>query len=69
LATATASVDPTEARNEFIGTAGMVAIGGHQMMVALDRRCHNPIFGEAAVDRDELSVLWIGRRRLVFTDR
>jgi hypothetical protein len=38
-------------------------------MVALDRRCHNPIFGEAAVDRDELSVLWIGRRRLVFTDR
>jgi hypothetical protein len=63
------SDDPTEARNKFIETAAMVAIGEDQMIVALDCRCHDPSFGEATVDRDALSVPWIGRRRLVFTDR
>jgi hypothetical protein len=61
------SIRPT--RNKFIETAAVVAIGEGRMTVVLDRRYHNPIFGEAAVDRDALSVPWIGRLRPVFTDR
>jgi hypothetical protein len=38
-------------------------------MVALYRRCHDPILREATLDRDSRSILWIGRRSPVFTAR
>ncbi len=50
-------------------TAGTVAIGEDRLMVALDRRCHNAILREAALDRDPPPIPWIGRQRLVFTYR
>jgi hypothetical protein len=52
----TASVDPTEARNRFIETAVTLAIGEDRLSVAIDRRCHKPIFQKAALDRDPLPI-------------
>jgi hypothetical protein len=60
---------PKQLYRRFIETAGTVAIGEDQLTVTLDRRCHNPILREAALDRDPLPIPWIGRRRLVFTYR
>jgi hypothetical protein len=60
---------PKQLYRRFIETAGMVEIGEDRLKVTLDRRCHNPILREAALDRDPLPIPWIGRRRLVFTYR
>jgi hypothetical protein len=60
---------PKQLYRRFIETAGTVAIGEDRLTVTLDRRCHNPIVREAALDRDPLPIPWIGRRRLVFTCR
>jgi hypothetical protein len=58
---ADASVDPTDARNKFIETGATVVIGEDRLTVTLDRRCHNPILREAALDRDPQPIPWIGR--------
>jgi len=60
---------PKQLYRRFIETAGMVEIGEDRLTVTLDRRCHNPILREAALDRDPLPIPWIGRRRLMFTYR
>jgi hypothetical protein len=60
---------PKQLYRRFIETAGAVAIGEDRLTVTLDRRCHNPIVREAALDRDPRPIAWIGHRRLVFTCR
>ena len=60
---------PKQLYRRFIETAGTVAIGEDRLTVTLDRRCHNPILREAALDRDRSPIPWIGHRRLVFTYR
>jgi len=60
---------PKQLYRRFIETAGTVEIGEDRLTVALDRRCHNPIVREAALDRDPLPIPWIGRLRSVFTYR
>ena len=60
---------PKQLYRRFIETAGTVEIGEERLTVTLDRRCHNPIVREAALDGDSLPIPWIGRRRLVFTYR
>ena len=37
--------------------------------VTFDRRSHNPILREAALDREPVPIPWLGRRRLAFTFR
>ena len=60
---------PKQLYRRFIETAGTIAIGEDRLTVTLDRRCHNPILREAALERDPLPIPWIGGRRLVFTYR
>jgi hypothetical protein len=60
---------PKQLYRRFIETAGTVTLGEDRLTVILDRRSHNPILREAALDRDPLPIPWIGRRRLVFTYR
>jgi len=60
---------PKQLYRWFIETVGTVTIGDDRLMVALDRRCHNPILREAALDRDPLPIPWIGQRKLMFTYR
>src|SRR4029450_1941544 len=58
---------PKQLYRRFIETAGTVMIGEDRLTVTLDRRSHNPILREAALDRDSRPIPWIGRRRLTFT--
>jgi hypothetical protein len=60
---------PKQLYRRFIETAGTVEVGEDRLTVTLDRRCHNPILREAALDHDPGPIPWIGRRRLVFTYR
>ncbi len=43
---------PKQLYRRFIETAGTVTIEDDRLTVALDRRCHNPILREAALDRE-----------------
>jgi hypothetical protein len=60
---------PKQLYRRFIETAGTVEIGDDRLTVTLDRRSHNPILREAALDRDPLPIPWIGRRSLMFIYR
>jgi hypothetical protein len=52
-----------------VETAGTVIIQPDRLTIAFDRRTHNPIVREAALDRDSRPVPWLGQRRLLFTYR
>jgi hypothetical protein len=60
---------PKQLDRRFIETAGTVTIEEDRLAITLDRRCHNPILREAALDRDPMPIPWIGGRKLVFTYR
>ena len=51
----------------FIETAGAVTIHPDRLIVRFDRRCHNPILREAALDRDPTPIPWLGQRKIEFT--
>ena len=61
--------DPKQLYRRFVETAGTVIVQPDRLTVAFDRRSHNPILREAALDRDSLPVPWLGQRKLVFTYR
>ena len=60
---------PKQLYRRFIETAGTVTIEEDRLAITLDRRCHNPILREAALDRDPMPIPWIGGLKLVFTYR
>jgi hypothetical protein len=60
---------PKQLYRRFVETGGTVQIEGDRIRVALERRSHNPILREAALDREPIAVPWLGGRRLVFAFR
>ena len=50
----------------FVETGGMVEVQGEEVVVALDRRSHNPILREAALDRAAPAIPWLAGRRIKF---
>jgi hypothetical protein len=61
--------DPKQLYRRFVETAGTVIVQPDRLTVALDRRTHNPILREAALDRDAFPGPWLGQRKVVFTYR
>ena len=61
--------DPKQLYRRFVETAGTVTVQPDRLIIALDRRRHNPIMREAALDRDSPPIPWLDQRRLVFTYR
>jgi hypothetical protein len=57
---------PKQLYRRFVETGGTVEVGENQIVVALDRRSHNPILREAALDRDTPAIPWLGNRRSQF---
>jgi hypothetical protein len=57
---------PKQLYRRFIETAGVVEVGAEQITVRFDKRCHNPILREAALDRDCPPINWIGNLPIVF---
>jgi hypothetical protein len=57
---------PKQLYRRFVETAGLVEVEEGRVVVRLDRRSHNPVLREAALDREHLPVPWLGDRYISF---
>ena len=57
---------PKQLYRLFVETAGTVKVEDEEIIVRLDRRSHNPIVREAALDREAAPIPWLGDRRIRF---
>jgi hypothetical protein len=53
----------------FVETGGVVKTTTDTLIVHFDKRSHNPILREAALDRESQPIPWLGGRRLQFIFR
>jgi hypothetical protein len=58
---------PKDLYRKFVETGGTVTVLEDRVEVRLDRRSHNPILREAALDRDRVPIPWLGNRSVQFT--
>jgi hypothetical protein len=58
---------PKQLYRKFVETGGVIEVAANQtLLVNFDRRSHNPILREAALDRDGPTVPWLGGYRVQF---
>ncbi len=57
---------PKQLYRRFVEAAGRVEVLEDRVVVTLDRRSHNPILREAALDADSPPVPWLGGRTVRF---
>jgi hypothetical protein len=58
---------PKDLYRKFVETAGSLRLTAEGVTVHFDRRAHNPILREAALDQLCPPIPWLGNRRLAFT--
>ena len=51
---------------KFVETGGVVEIQPEQIVVHFDKRCHNPILREAALDQPRQAIPWLRNLPVVF---
>lgn len=61
-----ATSKPKQVFQRFVATGGVVEIQSDRIVVRFDKRAHNPILREAALDRECPPVPWLGGLRVVF---
>ena len=57
---------PKQLYRRFVETAGTVRTTTDRVIVRFDKRSHNPILREAALERDSIPIPWLGDRRIEF---
>jgi hypothetical protein len=57
---------PKQLYRLFVATQGFIRTTPDELIVRFERRSHNPILREAALDRERLPIPWLGGRRLRF---
>jgi len=57
---------PKQLFQRFVATGGVVQIQDERIVVRFDKRAHNPILREAALDRECPPVPWLGGLRVTF---
>jgi hypothetical protein len=57
---------PKQLYRKFVETSGMIEITSDRVVVHFDKRSHNPVLREAALDKEKLPVPWLGSRPVVF---
>jgi hypothetical protein len=57
---------PKPLYRRFVETGGVVEVQAERLVVHFDKRCHNPILREAALDRDSPSIPWLRNFSLTF---
>ena len=57
---------PKQLYRRFVETGGVIKITDDKTIVQFDKRSHNPILREAALDREPVRIPWLGNRRLEF---
>jgi transposase len=61
-----ASMEPKHLYRKFVETGGHLRVAGEEIVVSLDRRSHNPILAQAALDADPRPIPWLGGKHLRF---
>jgi hypothetical protein len=61
-----AKATPKQWYRRFVETGGVVVVEEDRLVVHLDRRSHNPILREAALDRDAPAIPWLQNRAINF---
>jgi hypothetical protein len=61
-----ATAAPKQLFRRFVETAGLVEVEEGRVVVRFDRRSHNPILREAALDRQPRPIPWLGNRLISF---
>jgi transposase len=59
-------MEPKQLYRKFVETGGHITVRGDELVVSLDRRSHNPILAQAALDRDPRPIPWLDGKRLRF---
>src|SRR5208283_557155 len=57
---------PKQLYRRFVETGGVIKITDDAIIVQFDKRSHNPILREAALDPEPVPIPWLGNRRLEF---
>ena len=57
---------PKQLYRKFVETAGTVEIQKRRLIVHFEKRCHNPLLREAALDQDCPRIPWLPNHSLVF---
>ena len=57
---------PKQLYRLFVATEGVIRTTPEELVVRLQRRSHNPILREAALDREPTPIPWLGGRRIRF---
>jgi hypothetical protein len=61
---------PKQLSRKFIETSGEIEVtANRRLRITFDRRCHNPILREAALDKDCRPIPWLNRFRIEFDYR
>ena len=61
---------PKQLSRKFVETSGVVEVTPNRTLrVTFDRRSHNPILREAALDKDSRTIAWLKRYRIEFDYR
>ncbi len=58
---------PKQLYRKFVETGGTVEIQADRIVVHFEKRCHNPLLREAALDQPATNVPWLGGRLLCFS--
>ncbi len=61
-----AKAKPKQLYRRFVETGGVVEVQAERLVVHFDKRCHNPILREAALDDGCPAVPWLGNRPVTF---
>jgi hypothetical protein len=57
---------PKQVYRRFVETSGLVEVEEGRVVVRLDKRSHNPVLREAALDRQPFPIPWLGNRSVAF---
>jgi hypothetical protein len=58
---------PKQLYRRLVETGGVVEVQAERLVVHFDKRAHNPLLREAALDRDSPPVPWLGNLPVTFT--
>jgi hypothetical protein len=61
-----AKAKPKQLFRRFVETSGRIDVQADRIVVHLDKRCHNPILREAALDRGCPGIPWLGNLPVAF---
>jgi len=59
-------MSPKKLYRRFVETGGVVEIRPDCILVCFDRRSHNPVLREAALDKQPVPIAWLGNRPVKF---